>query len=103
MTELTILMPCLNEAATVGTCIAKARDFLQRTGIEGEVLVADNGSDDGPRARAARPGGRGGGEPGRGGAGAAAGMYVEPALPGPPPFPPARSRSSTSCARAIRW
>jgi hypothetical protein len=45
--ELTILMPCLDEAATVATCIDKARDFLNRTGIEGEILVADNGSSDG--------------------------------------------------------
>ena len=58
MTELTILMPCLNEAATVGSCIGKARDFLQRTGIEGEVLVADNGSNDGSRAVAERAGAR---------------------------------------------
>ena len=45
--ELTILMPCLDEAATVATCIDKARGFLNRTGIEGEILVADNGSSDG--------------------------------------------------------
>jgi Glycosyl transferase family 2 len=45
--ELTILMPCLNEAETVATCVRKARSFLARTGIEGEVLVADNGSSDG--------------------------------------------------------
>ena len=45
--ELTILMPCLNEAETVATCVRKARSFLTRTGIEGEVLVADNGSSDG--------------------------------------------------------
>ncbi|MEA3197800.1 MAG: hypothetical protein QOF32_1852, partial [Gammaproteobacteria bacterium] len=45
--ELTILMPCLNEAETVATCIYKARGFLKRTGIDGEVLVADNGSSDG--------------------------------------------------------
>ena len=45
--ELTILMPCLNEAETVATCVRKARGFLERTGIEGEVLVADNGSSDG--------------------------------------------------------
>ena len=43
-------MPCLNEAATVGTCVTKARGFLERAGIVGEVLVADNGSeDDSPR------------------------------------------------------
>jgi hypothetical protein len=45
--ELTILMPCLDEAATVATCVDKARGFLNRTGIEGEILVADNGSSDG--------------------------------------------------------
>ena len=58
MTELTILMPCLNEAATVGSCIAKARGFLERAGIEGEVLIADNGSQDGSRALAERAGAR---------------------------------------------
>lgn len=45
--ELTILMPCLNEAETVGTCVQKARRFLERAGVAGEVLVADNGSTDG--------------------------------------------------------
>jgi glycosyltransferase involved in cell wall biosynthesis len=44
--ELTVLMPCLNEAETVATCVRKARSFLQRTGTAGEVLVADNGSTD---------------------------------------------------------
>ena len=42
--ELTILMPCLNEAETLQVCVAKARSFLARTGVAGEVLVADNGS-----------------------------------------------------------
>jgi glycosyltransferase involved in cell wall biosynthesis len=45
--ELTILMPCLNEAQTLASCIFKARGFLQRAGIEGEILIADNGSTDG--------------------------------------------------------
>jgi glycosyltransferase involved in cell wall biosynthesis len=45
--ELTILMPCLNERETLAACIAKARGFLERSGIAGEVLVADNGSSDG--------------------------------------------------------
>jgi glycosyltransferase involved in cell wall biosynthesis len=45
--EVTILMPCLNEAETLGTCIRKARDYLDRSGIAGEILIADNGSDDG--------------------------------------------------------
>jgi hypothetical protein len=56
--ELTILMPCLNEAATVARCVAKARGFLERAGIAGEVLVADNGSDDGSAALAERAGAR---------------------------------------------
>ena len=51
-------MPCLNEAATVRTCVAKARGFLERTGIAGEVLVADNGSSDGSPALAASSGAR---------------------------------------------
>jgi glycosyltransferase involved in cell wall biosynthesis len=58
MTELTILMPCLNEAATVGRCVSKARGFLERAGIAGEVLVADNGSDDGSPALATGAGAR---------------------------------------------
>src|SRR5205085_11490748 len=58
MTELTILMPCLNEAATVARCVAKARSFLARTRIEGEVLVADNGSVDGSQGLAQRAGAR---------------------------------------------
>ncbi|MGI9029862.1 MAG: glycosyltransferase, partial [Ilumatobacteraceae bacterium] len=45
--ELTILMPCLDEAETLATCIAKATEYLRRRGIDGEVLVADNGSTDG--------------------------------------------------------
>lgn len=44
--ELTILMPCLNEAETVATCVAKAKEFLRRADIVGEVLIADNGSTD---------------------------------------------------------
>ncbi|MCA3279972.1 MAG: glycosyltransferase family 2 protein [Roseomonas sp.] len=45
--ELTILMPCLNEAETLAACIEKAMGFLARSGIAGEVLIADNGSSDG--------------------------------------------------------
>jgi glycosyltransferase involved in cell wall biosynthesis len=56
--ELTILMPCLNEAETVATCVQKARSFLARTGIEGEVLVADNGSSDGSQDLAREAGAR---------------------------------------------
>jgi glycosyltransferase involved in cell wall biosynthesis len=56
--ELTVLMPCLNEAETLERCILKARDFLARTGVSGEILVADNGSDDGSQAIARRAGAR---------------------------------------------
>ena len=41
--EVTILMPCLNESATIATCIAKARAFLTRANMHGEILVSDNG------------------------------------------------------------
>ncbi|MBK1614428.1 dolichol-P-glucose synthetase [Rubrivivax gelatinosus] len=56
--ELTILMPCLNEARTLGRCVAKARAFLAASGVEGEVLVADNGSIDGSQALAVELGAR---------------------------------------------
>jgi glycosyltransferase involved in cell wall biosynthesis len=45
--ELTILMPCLNEEATIGICISKGLQFLKANHITGEILIADNGSDDG--------------------------------------------------------
>ncbi len=48
--ELSIVMPCLDEAETLGVCIDKAKSFLWRTGIAGEVVVADNGSTDGSQA-----------------------------------------------------
>ena len=51
--ELTILMPCLNEAETIGICIDKALDFLVKNMVIGEVLIADNGSTDGSREIAA--------------------------------------------------
>ncbi|WP_290867252.1 glycosyltransferase family 2 protein [Aquabacterium sp.] len=44
--QLTILMPCLNEERTVGVCVKKARSFLERSGLIGEVLISDNGSTD---------------------------------------------------------
>jgi glycosyltransferase involved in cell wall biosynthesis len=56
--ELTILMPCLNEAETLATCIGKAMAYLQRSGIHGEVLIADNGSTDGSQAIAVAAGAR---------------------------------------------
>ena len=56
--ELTILMPCLNEAETVGECVRKAQSFLQHHGVPGEVLVSDNGSQDGSPEIARRLGAR---------------------------------------------
>jgi glycosyltransferase involved in cell wall biosynthesis len=56
--ELSIVMPCLDEAGTVGECVARARAALARLGIAGEVVVADNGSMDGSREIAERAGAR---------------------------------------------
>jgi glycosyltransferase involved in cell wall biosynthesis len=56
--ELTILMPCLDEARTIAGCLDKARGFLERAGIDGELVVADNGSRDGSVEIAARLGAR---------------------------------------------
>jgi len=56
--ELTILMPCLNEAETIEVCVVKALRYLKRAGVDGEVLVADNGSDDGSQALAETAGAR---------------------------------------------
>ena len=58
MKELTILMPCLDEAGTVARCVRKAAAFLSRTRINGEVLVADNGSTDQSPALAEAAGAR---------------------------------------------
>ncbi|WP_241981166.1 glycosyltransferase family 2 protein [Cryobacterium algoritolerans] len=56
--ELSILMPCLNEAETLAVCIDKAQDYLRRSGIAGEVLIADNGSTDGSQEIAEEHGAR---------------------------------------------
>jgi glycosyltransferase involved in cell wall biosynthesis len=55
---LTILMPCLNEAETLAACVRKARLGLERAGVQGEVLIADNGSTDGSVAIAEKLGAR---------------------------------------------
>ena len=47
--ELSIVMPCLNEAETLAVCIKKAQGFLAEYGVAGEVVIADNGSTDGSR------------------------------------------------------
>jgi glycosyltransferase involved in cell wall biosynthesis len=48
--KLTILMPCLNEAETLALCINKANTWIANSGIEAEVVIADNGSTDGSQA-----------------------------------------------------
>ncbi len=56
--ELSIVMPCLNEAETLGVCIRKAQGFLREHRISGEIVVADNGSTDGSQGIAERLGAR---------------------------------------------
>src|ERR1700693_3437194 len=81
--ELSVVMPCLDEAATVGICVKKAIDALERHGIRGEVIVADNGSTDGSQQIAMEHGARvvpietrGYGSAPRGGIAAARGRFV---------------------------
>jgi hypothetical protein len=56
--EVSIVMPCLNEVRTVGTCVGKAVAALAKLGVRGEVIVADNGSTDGSQQIAAANGAR---------------------------------------------
>ena len=56
--ELTILMPCLNEAETLAVCIDKSQGYLATSGVSGEVLIADNGSTDGSQEIARAHGAR---------------------------------------------
>ncbi|WP_181871148.1 glycosyltransferase [Sphaerisporangium album] len=56
--ELTVVMPCLNEAETVETCVRKALACMAEHGIEGEVVIADNGSTDGSQQLARDAGAR---------------------------------------------
>ncbi len=56
--ELSIVMPCLNEAETIGICVDKAQAILNEAGIDGEVIVADNGSTDGSQQIAIERGAR---------------------------------------------
>jgi len=81
--EVSVVMPCLNEADTVGTCIGKAHLALGQAGIRGEVIVADNGSTDGSQDIARQLGARvidvplkGYGNALRGGIAAARGSFV---------------------------
>lgn len=81
--EVSIVMPCLNEAETVGTCVGKASAFLSRARIAGEIIVADNGSTDGSQriaeskgARVVDVAARGYGSALKGGIAAARGRFV---------------------------
>jgi len=81
--EVSVVMPCLNEAQTVGTCIEKAQQAFREGGIAGEVIVADNGSTDGSQEIASRLGARvvpvkerGYGSALMGGIAAATGKYI---------------------------
>ncbi len=81
--EFSIVMPCLNEALTVGRCVDKAVRALEELGVAGEVIVADNGSTDGSReiarshgARVVQVGVRGYGSAIQAGVAAAKGRFV---------------------------
>jgi len=81
--ELSVVMPCLNEAETLDTCISKAQRAMQESNIVGEVVIADNGSTDGSQEIAKRLGARvvdvqekGYGSALKGGIAAARGRYV---------------------------
>ena len=81
--DVSVVMPCLNEADTLETCIRKAQQAMREHGIAGEVIVADNGSSDGSQAIALRAGARvvdvplrGYGYALMGGIGAARGRFV---------------------------
>jgi hypothetical protein len=81
--EVSVVMPCLNESRTVGTCVLKARAALETLGVRGEVIVADNGSTDGSQDIARAYGAqvvpvaqRGYGSALQGGIAAARGRYI---------------------------
>ncbi|MFD0901317.1 glycosyltransferase family 2 protein [Actinomadura sediminis] len=81
--ELSVVMPCLNEAETIETCVRKTVGFLEENGIDGEVVIADNGSTDGSQQLARDAGARvvpvaekGYGNALMGGIAAARGRYV---------------------------
>ncbi|RZS67909.1 glycosyltransferase involved in cell wall biosynthesis [Agromyces ramosus] len=56
--ELSVVMPCLNEAETLAVCIRKAQGYFERSGVVGEVVIADNGSTDGSQEIARELGAR---------------------------------------------
>jgi len=56
LVDVSIVMPCLNEEESVATCVTKARRWLERAGLSGEVIVVDNGSEDASVRRATQAG-----------------------------------------------
>ena len=64
--EVSVVIPCLNEVGTIAECVRRARDALRANGIEGEIIVVDNASDDGSGAAARAAGARVIWEPERG-------------------------------------
>src|SRR5579864_5180619 len=81
--ELSVVLPCLNEAGTLAACIEKIQRALRENNIEGEIIIADNGSDDGSAQIAAATGAqvvhvreRGYGSALMGGIAAARGQYI---------------------------
>ena len=81
--DVSVVMPCLNESLTLGKCIKKAQATIDRLGVRGEIIVADNGSSDGSQSLAENLGARvvpiqtrGYGSALRGGIAAARGKYV---------------------------
>lgn len=81
--EFSIVMPCLNEAETLSTCIQKAQHSLEQNNVTGEIIIADNGSTDGSQDIATQLGARvidvqakGYGNALMGGIAAARGKYV---------------------------
>ena len=80
---LSVVIPCLNEAESIGQCVITARRVLDEHGLDGEVVVVDNGSNDGSGDLAALAGARVVAEPRRGygsaylaGFAAARGRYI---------------------------
>jgi len=81
--EISVVLPCLNEADTIGTCVSKAMRAMSEAQVNGEVIVADNGSDDGSQDLARQNGARvvdiaekGYGNALRGGIASARGRYI---------------------------
>src|ERR1700693_34796 len=81
--DVSVVIPCLNEAKSIGVCVSKAMEAFHAAGLRGEVVVADNGLTDGPTEIGAERGARvclvaqrGYGSPLRAGIGAARGAFI---------------------------